>query len=131
MTLCICYVYTFFYNIKWNKAFPSKYQRSILISFFVHDLVVAYKADYYKPETYRSHMYISFICKQFTDIYTGNPGRFAHFPFRPESFRPRVVSPTFPFAPESFRPLPRSPLSRFAPLWNFISSIIISALKVV
>ena len=57
--------------------------------------------------------------------------RFAHFPFRPESFRPRVVSPTLPFAPESFRPLPRSPLSRFAPLWNFISSIIISALKVV
>ena len=57
--------------------------------------------------------------------------RFAHFPFRPESFRPRVVSPTFPFAPESFRPLPRSPLSRFAPLWNFISRIIISALKVV
>ena len=41
--------------------------------------------------------------------------RFAHFLFRPESFRPRVVSPTFPFAPESFRPLPRSPLSRFAP----------------
>ena len=40
--------------------------------------------------------------------------RLAHFPFRPESFRPRVVSPTFPFAPESFRPLPRSPLSRFA-----------------
>ena len=57
--------------------------------------------------------------------------RFAHFPFRPESIRPRVVSTTFSFAPESFRPLPRSPLSRFAPLWNFISSIIISALKVV
>ena len=31
----------------------------------------------------------------------------------------------------SFCPLSRSPLSRFAPLWNFISSIIISALKVV
>ena len=44
-----------------------------------------------------------------------NPDRFAHFPVRPESFRPRVVSPTFPFAPESFRPLPRSPLNRFTP----------------
>ena len=42
--------------------------------------------------------------------------RFAHFPVRPESFRPRVVSPTFPFAPESFRPFSRSPPSRFAPL---------------
>ena len=43
------------------------------------------------------------------------PGRFAHFPVRPW-----VVSPTSPFAPESFRPL-----------INFISSIIISASKVV
>ena len=41
--------------------------------------------------------------------------RFAHFPFRPESFRPRVVSPTFQLAPDSFRPLSRSPSSRFAP----------------
>ena len=31
------------------------------------------------------------------------PGSFAHCPFRPESFRSRVVSPTFPFSPESFR----------------------------
>ena len=40
--------------------------------------------------------------------------RFAHFPFRSESFRLRVVSPTFPFAPESFHPPSRSPLNRFA-----------------
>ena len=37
-------------------------------------------------------------------------GRFAHFPVRPESFRPRVVSPFItwvvsPTYPESFRPL--------------------------
>ena len=57
--------------------------------------------------------------------------RFAHFPFRAESFRPRIVSPAFPLAPEPFRPLPRSPPSRFAPLWNFINILIISALKVV
>ena len=37
-------------------------------------------------------------------------GRFSHFPVRPESFRPRVVSPSItwvisPSYPESFRPL--------------------------
>ena len=51
--------------------------------------------------------------------------RFAQFPFRPESFRTRVVSPTFPFAPESFRQLSRSPPSRFAPPYKILFLLLI------
>ena len=53
-------------------------------------------------------------------------GRFAHFPVRPESFRPRVVSPSItwvvsPSYPESFRPLLDEsfrPLSRLVFCWG-------------
>ena len=51
--------------------------------------------------------------------------RFAHFPSRPESFHPRIVSSTFPFAPVSFRSLSRSPPESIRPLINFCFGLLI------
>ena len=65
----------------------------------------------------------------FRDARSGKvTGPFAHFPVRPESFRPRVVSPSItwvvsPSYPESFRPYLTSRFARYLNL-HFIEDIV-------